>query len=104
MMPSSPPVRVADAANDTNFSVACWADARGRCAPQAVQQRMGHGVGSRVTSEVYGWVTPASEQASDGGTRSIVFDGSRPLRGLGERGRTSLRLARTIDQAKRAWR
>ena len=39
--------------------------------PQAVQQRMGHGVGSRVTSEVYGWVTSASEQAVTEGLEEL---------------------------------
>ena len=46
--------------------------------PQAVQQRMGHGVGSRVTSEVYGWVTPASEQAVTEGLEALFSTARGP--------------------------
>jgi integrase len=50
---------------------------------QAVQQRMGHGVGSRVTSEVYGWVTPASEQAVTEGLEAL-FSAARGLSAASE--------------------
>jgi integrase len=46
--------------------------------PQAVQQRLGHGAGSRVTSEVYGWVTPASEREVTGGLENL-FSSARGL-------------------------
>jgi integrase len=46
--------------------------------PQAVQQRLGHGVGSRVTSEVYGWVTDASDDAVTAGLEAL-FSAARGL-------------------------
>jgi integrase len=46
--------------------------------PQTVQQRLGHGLGSRVTGEVYDWVTPASEQAATAGLEGL-FSAARGL-------------------------